>query len=70
MFVFSANKKPKTKRFTTAKASQSTAIKVEELISPSEDENDEEEEEWCPEKAEKGRRISKKTKATGVRLGS
>lgn len=45
------------------------AIKVEELMSPSEDENEEEEDEWRPEKPEKGRRISKKPKATGVRLG-
>lgn len=44
------------------------AINVEELISPSEDENEEEEDEWRPEKNEKGRRISKKSKATGVRL--
>ncbi|KAG8008289.1 Chromosome-associated kinesin KIF4 [Nibea albiflora] len=56
--------KPKTKRFTTAKAPVDMAIKVEELMSPSEDENDEEDE-WRPEKAEKGRRISKKPKATG-----
>lgn len=44
-------------------------IKVEELMSPSEDENEEEEDEWRPEKPEKVRRISKKPKATGVRLG-
>lgn len=43
-------------------------IKVEELMSPSEDENEEEEDEWRPEKPEKGRRISKKPKANGVRL--
>ncbi|XP_029030298.1 kinesin family member 4 isoform X2 [Betta splendens] len=52
--------KPKGKRFTTAKARQNMTINVEELISSSESEN--EEDEWHPEK---GRRISKKTKATG-----
>lgn len=37
-------------------------------MSPSEDENeeDEEEDEWRPVKPEKGRRVSKKPKATGV----
>lgn len=44
------------------------AINVEELMSPSEDENEEEEDEWRPEKPEKGRRTSKKPKGTGVRL--
>lgn len=44
------------------------AINIEELISPSEDENEDEEDDWQPEKPEKGRR-TKKTKATGVRLG-
>lgn len=57
--------KPKSKRFTTAKAPQTMAIKVEELMSNSEDEDDEEEDEWRPEKP--GRRNSKKPKATGVR---
>lgn len=39
-------------------------------MSPSEDENeeDEEEDEWRPLKNEKGRRVSKKSKATGVSL--
>lgn len=46
------------------------AINIEELMSSSEDENDKEEDEWQPSKPEKGRRISKKQKATGVRLGS
>lgn len=59
--------KPKTKRFTTAKAPLSTAINIEELMSPSEDEKDDEEDEWRPEKPEKGRRNSKKSKTTGVR---
>lgn len=60
--------KPKVKRFTTAKAPQNATINVEELMSPSEDENEneEEEDEWRPLKNEKGRRVSKKTKATGV----
>ncbi|XP_058484145.1 kinesin family member 4 [Solea solea] len=57
--------KPKGKRFTTAKAPLNMAIKIEDLISPSEDENEQEEEEWRPEKPEKGRRASKKSKATG-----
>lgn len=59
--------KPKVKRFTTAKAPQNATINMEELMSPSEDENEEEEEEdeWRPLKNEKGRRVSKKTKATG-----
>lgn len=56
---------PKGKRFTTAKAPQSTTIYIEDLMSPSENES-EEEDEWRPEKPEKGRRVSKKTKATGV----
>lgn len=65
---FHASPKPKVKRFTTAKAPQNATINVEELMSPSEDENEEEEEEdeWRPLKNEKGRRVSKKPKATGV----
>lgn len=58
-----ASLKPKVKRFTTAKALQNTTINLEELMSPSEDE-EEEEDEWRPVKPEK--RVSKKTKATGV----
>lgn len=58
--------KPKGKRFTTAKATQNMAINIEELMSPSEDDDDDEEDEWHPEKSEKGRRVSKKTKTTGV----
>ncbi|XP_035480062.1 kinesin family member 4 isoform X1 [Scophthalmus maximus] len=54
--------KPKVKRFTTAKAPVNMAIDMEELMSPSEEE---EEDEWRPEKPEKGRRNSKKPKATG-----
>ncbi|XP_051257827.1 kinesin family member 4 [Dicentrarchus labrax] len=57
--------KPKGKRLTTAKAPLNMAINIEEIMSPSEDENDEEEDEWRPEKPEKGRRNSKKPKATG-----
>ncbi|KAM6906832.1 kinesin family member 4 [Xenentodon cancila] len=56
--------KPKPKRLTTAKA-PSMAISVAELMSPSEDEKDEEEDEWLPEKPEKGRRPSRKAKLTG-----
>ncbi|CAK6970838.1 kinesin family member 4 [Scomber scombrus] len=57
--------KPKAKRLTTAKAHANMAIEIEELMSPSEDENVEEEDEWRPLKTERGRRNSKKTKATG-----
>ncbi|TNN86865.1 Chromosome-associated kinesin KIF4 [Liparis tanakae] len=57
--------KPKGKRFTTAKAPLDTTIDIEELISPSEDENEGEPDEWRPEKPEKMRRTSKKAKATG-----
>ncbi|XP_070699544.1 kinesin family member 4 [Pempheris klunzingeri] len=57
--------KPKGKRFTTAKAPLNMAINIEELMSPSEEENEEEGDEWRPEKPEKGRRTSKKPKTTG-----
>uniref|UniRef100_A0A8C4I505 Kinesin motor domain-containing protein n=1 Tax=Dicentrarchus labrax TaxID=13489 RepID=A0A8C4I505_DICLA len=40
----------------------STSCSLYEIMSPSEDENDEEEDEWRPEKPEKGRRNSKKPK--------
>ncbi|KAM8899993.1 kinesin family member 4 isoform 2-T4 [Spinachia spinachia] len=56
--------KPKGKRFTTAK-SQNITIDVEELMSPSEDEREGEQDEWRPEKLDKGSRISKKAKTTG-----
>ncbi|KAM7374073.1 hypothetical protein PAMP_006750 [Pampus punctatissimus] len=56
--------KPKVKRFTTARAPLNMAINVEELLSASEHES-EEEDEWRPEKTEKARRTSKKAKATG-----
>uniref|UniRef100_A0A665XB48 Chromosome-associated kinesin KIF4-like n=1 Tax=Echeneis naucrates TaxID=173247 RepID=A0A665XB48_ECHNA len=58
-------RQPKARRFTTARAPLNTPIDIEELRSPSEDENEEEEDEWRPEKIEKGRRNSKKPKATG-----
>ncbi|KAM4619969.1 kinesin family member 4 [Polymixia lowei] len=57
--------KPKGRRFTTAKAPLKMAINMEDLISASEDENEEEEDEWRPEKNDKGRRPLKKSKATG-----
>ncbi|XP_056140948.1 kinesin family member 4 [Lampris incognitus] len=59
--------KPKGRRFTTAKAPFKMAINVEELISASEeDENQEEEDEWRPpEKNDKCRKTSKKSKTTG-----
>lgn len=68
MISFLATLKPKVKRFTTAKAPQNATINMEELMSPSEGEEEEgeEEDEWRPVKAEKGRRVSKKPKATGV----
>uniref|UniRef100_A0A669C3H9 Kinesin family member 4 n=1 Tax=Oreochromis niloticus TaxID=8128 RepID=A0A669C3H9_ORENI len=50
--------KPKSRRFTTAKAQLNTTINIEELMSPSEDENEEETEEWRPEKKERGRRCA------------
>ncbi|XP_061819378.1 kinesin family member 4 [Nerophis lumbriciformis] len=53
--------KPKAKRFTTAKPQ----INIEDLMCSSDDEKDDEEDEWHPEKLEKGRRVSKKPKATG-----
>ncbi|MEQ2262663.1 hypothetical protein XENORESO_018659, partial [Xenotaenia resolanae] len=57
--------KPKPRRPTTAKAALNTTINVTELLSPSEDENEEEVEEWRPEKVEKGRRAFRKPKLTG-----
>ncbi|XP_069001721.1 kinesin family member 4 [Embiotoca jacksoni] len=57
--------KPKSKRSTTAKAPLNMTISMEELMSPSEDEDEEEGDEWRPEKPEKGRRNSKKPKTTG-----
>lgn len=56
------------KRSTAAKTSLNSTITIEELLSPSENE-EEEEDEWRPEKPERGRRASKKPKTTGVRLG-
>ncbi|CAN9501651.1 unnamed protein product [Ophioblennius macclurei] len=56
--------KPKVKRFTTARVPLNTTINIEELLSPSEDE-EENDEDWKPEKPEKGRRASKKSKAMG-----
>uniref|UniRef100_A0A668AJ43 Kinesin family member 4 n=1 Tax=Myripristis murdjan TaxID=586833 RepID=A0A668AJ43_9TELE len=53
------------RRFTTAKLPLKTAINIEELMSASESENDDEEDEWIPEKPEKARRNSKRSKATG-----
>nr|XP_015816718.2 kinesin family member 4 isoform X2 [Nothobranchius furzeri] len=54
--------KPKPRRPTTAKAQLNTTITVAELLSPSEDEGDEEEDEWRPEKV---RRASRKSRLTG-----
>lgn len=60
--MFPNHLKPKTKRFTTAKAPQTMDINIEELMFLSEDENDAEEE-WRPDRE---RRVSKKSKVTGV----
>ncbi|XP_029304839.1 kinesin family member 4 [Cottoperca gobio] len=57
--------KPKGKRFTTAKVPQNVTINMEELMSASEDENEQEVDDWRPGKLEKGRRNSKKPKANG-----
>ncbi|XP_017267971.1 kinesin family member 4 isoform X2 [Kryptolebias marmoratus] len=54
--------KPKAKRHTTAKAKLNTTITIAELLSPSEDEKEEEGDEWRPEKE---RRASKKSRLTG-----
>ncbi|XP_015226828.1 PREDICTED: chromosome-associated kinesin KIF4A isoform X1 [Cyprinodon variegatus] len=55
--------KPKPKKQTTAKAAVNTTINIAELLSPSEDEKEEEEmDEWLPLK---GRRASRKTRMTG-----
>lgn len=46
---------------------QEPVIDLDELVSPSESEK--EEDEWRPEKKERSRRGSKKSKMTGVRIG-
>lgn len=58
--------KPKPKSYSTARARLQEPIDLDELISPSESEK--EEDEWRPEKNEKARRGSKKSKMTGVRF--
>ncbi|KAI7795730.1 kinesin family member 4 [Triplophysa rosa] len=55
--------KPKPKSYSTARARLQEPIDLDELISPSESEK--EEDEWRPEKNEKARRGSKKSKMTG-----
>ncbi|XP_056586746.1 kinesin family member 4 [Triplophysa dalaica] len=55
--------KPKPKSYSTARARLQEPIDLDELISPSESEK--EEDEWRPEKNEKARRCSKKSKMTG-----
>lgn len=65
-FFLLHRRKPKGKRSTAAKVPQSTTIYIDELMSPSEDESSDDEDDWRPEKPEKGRRVSRKTKATGV----
>lgn len=56
--------KPKAKMSTARAPVQEPAIDLDELVSPSESE---EEDEWRPEKKERNRRGSKKSKMTGVR---
>ncbi|KAL7844664.1 hypothetical protein SRHO_G00232030 [Serrasalmus rhombeus] len=56
--------KPKVKSYSTARAPlQEPIIDLDELVSPSESEK--EEEEWLPEKKEKNRRGPRKSKMTG-----
>ncbi|KAL6470384.1 hypothetical protein MHYP_G00215030 [Metynnis hypsauchen] len=56
--------KPKAKSYSTARAPlQEPIIDLDELVSPSESEK--EEEEWLPEKKEKNRRGTRKSKMTG-----
>ncbi|XP_066502729.1 kinesin family member 4 [Hoplias malabaricus] len=55
--------KPKAKGHSTARAPLQEPIDFEELVSPSEPED--EEDEWRPEKKGKGRRGSRKSKMTG-----
>uniref|UniRef100_A0AAR2JLA3 Kinesin motor domain-containing protein n=1 Tax=Pygocentrus nattereri TaxID=42514 RepID=A0AAR2JLA3_PYGNA len=56
--------KPKAKSYSTARAPlQEPIIDLDELVSPSESEK--EEEEWLPEKKEKNRRGPRKSKMTG-----
>lgn len=55
--------KPKAKMHSTARARQQEPIDLDELMSPSDSEK--EEDEWRPEKAEKTRRGSKKAKLNG-----
>lgn len=58
--------KPKAKASTARPPLQEPTIDLDELVSPSESEK--EEDEWRPEKKEKSRRGSKKSKMTGVRI--
>ncbi|XP_073680996.1 kinesin family member 4 [Garra rufa] len=55
--------KPKTKIYSTARARLQEPIDLDELISPSESEK--EEDEWRPEKHDRARRGSKKSKMNG-----
>ncbi|RVE63542.1 hypothetical protein OJAV_G00137280 [Oryzias javanicus] len=57
--------KPKQKRLTTAKAHLNTAISVAELMSPSEDEDEGEDDDWRPEKPEAKSRPLRKVKPSG-----
>ncbi|XP_051956367.1 chromosome-associated kinesin KIF4-like [Xyrauchen texanus] len=55
--------KPKAKNYSTARARLQEPIDLDELISPSESEK--EEDEWHPKKSDGPRRVSKKSKMTG-----
>ncbi|TRY62448.1 hypothetical protein DNTS_035802 [Danionella cerebrum] len=55
--------KPKPRSFSTARARQYEPIDLDELISPSESEK--EDDDWRPEKNDKTRRVSKKAKLNG-----
>uniref|UniRef100_A0A9J7YVE7 Kinesin motor domain-containing protein n=1 Tax=Cyprinus carpio carpio TaxID=630221 RepID=A0A9J7YVE7_CYPCA len=56
--------KPKAKIYSTARARLQEPIDLDELISPSESEK--EEDDWRPEKSDRSRRGSKKSKMNGV----
>lgn len=62
--LFPIHIKPKAKFYSTARARLQEPIDLDELISPSESEK--EEDEWRPEKNDRARRGSKKSKMNGV----
>jgi len=68
MAAVCVSSQPKQKRFTTAKAPLSVAINLEDIMSDSDEDDGEGEDEWHPEGNARGRRASKKAKALGVCL--